>query len=419
MQEQQYLLPVIYKNSNLVKRTANEQYIDKRNDQRSITVSKKRKSPAPYFVISIFLCFLSIISVIFYLGANFESIFSTENIINYISKDFLGIDGSDSGKNIFELMLSGRFSDSSKPPQTLPPIIDTEHVTDDSKEESDTAKDEDIAIPPENKPIIPEGEFAIIPIDLSSKQTAVSNKTGYDIDISEYLSKGNENDGYSLNINDDMTISPIVLIVHTHGTEAYSEEGSISYSDTYNIPRTEDTTQNVVSIGAHMADIFNSNGIPTVHCDIMHDKDSYKNSYDRAAKTIEWYLKKYPTIEYVFDVHRDSVINESKVKYKPITNIDGKSVAQIMAVMGSNYSYKEHVNWQSNLTLAIKLTERLNQKYDSFTRPISLRQTSYNQEYTKGSMLLEIGSCGNTLSEAKEAATILTKELCEIIKSGW
>jgi hypothetical protein len=51
-------------------------------------------------------------------------------------------------------------------------------------------------------------------------------------------------------------------------------------------------------------------------------------------------------------------------------------------------------------------------------RSIDLRSASFNEQYTKGSLLLEVGSCANTLEEAKISADIFADALIrEIIGS--
>ena len=423
------LLPVVYKDvsenctETLSPRTNGEDN-HKSKEQTSKLGSKLKnlKKGTGNVVISISLCLLTVFSLALFAFFNAGSFINGEKILGYIASDFLGIDPSKDNRNFYEILMSGSFGDYNHPPSKEP----------DSPQNQPSNNNEtpNNTLPPENTTDndtpnnfngqeIPTGHFAIIKTDLSSDSVTISNQTDYEINIEELKNAPNKNDGYIFGINDDMTVDPMVLIIHTHGTEAYSEEGSISYSDDTNVPRSEDITKNVVSVGAEMAKTLNESGVPTIHCEIMHDKESYKNSYSRAAETIKEYLKKYPSIKYVLDVHRDSVIGENKIKYKPLTEINGQQTAQVMLVMGSDYSAPEHTDWKENLTLAVKFTEQLNSKYEAFTRPMSLRASSYNQEYTKGSMLLEIGSCGNTLSEAKAAAVVVAKELSIIIKNGW
>ena len=418
MQENNSLLPVLYteKEENS---TPDTEY-----EKEEYTVRQTRKNSTAVYLASISLCILAVFSFLIYMFTNANSFISAEAVLGYIASDFLGIDPSSDDRNIYEILMSGSFGDANSSEDGSKENTSIQDTTSENNahESKDTSDRNDtqiqVGIPPDSSEI-PEGEYAIVATDLSSDTISISNQTEYEINIEEYINSAKQTDGYTLKINNNLTIDPVVLIIHTHGTEAYSEEGSISYSENTNLPRSEDITKNVVAVGAEMARVLNQNGIPTLHCEIMHDKESYKNSYSRAAETIKEYLEKYPSIQYVFDVHRDSIISESKVKYKPVTSIDGEATAQIMAVMGSDFNSEAHTNWRCNLTLALKFTELMNNKYENMMRTMSLRASSYNQEYTKGSMLLEIGSCGNTLSEAKRAAQIAADTLSELILEGW
>ena len=104
---------------------------------------------------------------------------------------------------------------------------------------------------------------------------------------------------------------PLVLIVHTHGTEAYSDPAAPWYDPEREVARSSDKNKNVVHIGRLMADILNENGISTIHCDVMHDAESYSGSYERSAETVKKYLSQYPSIKYIIDVHRDAVVKSS------------------------------------------------------------------------------------------------------------
>ena len=48
-------------------------------------------------------------------------------------------------------------------------------------------------------------------------------------------------------------------------------------------------------------------------------------------------------------------------------------------------------------------------------RSVDLRSPSFNEQYTKGSLLLEVGAAGNSLNEAKRAAAIFAEALAEEI----
>jgi len=264
--------------------------------------------------------------------------------------------------------------------------------------------------------LVPEGLYPIIPYDLSSEGDGVLrlyNDTYMDVDINSYA---------NAEVTEQPAAAseePIVLIIHTHGTEAYSEEGALGYSETYNIPRSHDVTKNVVAIGRIMTRVLNESGVTTVQCDVMHDAQSYLGAYERSAETIKDYLKRYPSIKYVFDVHRDSVLLEDKTKTRPVTIANGKTAAQIMTVAGSDEMGVYHPDWEKNLNLAAKLQTALNKDHLGLARAICLRGSSYNQELAPYSLLFEVGSCGNTFAEASHSAEILANTLAELIKNGW
>ena len=264
---------------------------------------------------------------------------------------------------------------------------------------------------------VPSGKTPIIPMDLSLTSLGnlyINNSTGYKPDIETLLSaKLGFDGGYEYMSSAQ---GPFVLIVHTHGTEAYCEEGAIYCDDDSNFARSQDVEKNVVSLGKEIADILNKNDIPTVHCTIMHDSVQYKDSYARAEETIKRYKEEYPTIKLVIDIHRDAIIKSSGEVVRPITQIDGETVSQIMCVVGSDWEGDNCDNWERNLSLALKLKEKLNAVCTNLCRPVNLRSHTYNQELSEYSLLLEVGASGNSFLEAMRAATIIGNELCSLIK---
>jgi len=164
-------------------------------------------------------------------------------------------------------------------------------------------------VPPQNdetdEPELPEGVYPVIPLDMSEGQTENSlfyrNESKYSPDInaladSEYPLK------YAQNASSPQDSAPIVLIIHTHGTECYLPDGQETY--TADTPtRSTDRSINVVAVGEALAAALTENGIPTVHCKTMFDEKSYSESYDLSERAVLDYIKQYPSIQYVFDVH--------------------------------------------------------------------------------------------------------------------
>ena len=116
-------------------------------------------------------------------------------------------------------------------------------------------------------------------------------------------------------INSD---SPLVLILHTHTTEAYNDEGEYYESPLSEFARSHDENKNVIRIGQTIAKILNQNGIPTIHVKSYHDDISYNDAYANSERTIKSYLEKYPTIKYVFDIHRDALMLDDSILAHPL-----------------------------------------------------------------------------------------------------
>ncbi len=259
---------------------------------------------------------------------------------------------------------------------------------------------------------IPDGSTPIVPMDLSLSEYGseyVHNSTSHSFNAEKLLNS--KLDLFSVPVSASQS-APLVLIIHTHGTESYSEDGATYYvDDGSELARTEDITNNVVAVGSVIAQTLNENGIKTVHCTVMHDKPQYKDSYARAEETIREYLKKYPTIKLVIDVHRDSVIKSTGELVRPVTLAKEQAAAQVMCVVGASESC---VSWQKNLTLALKLRQSLNTKYEGLCRPPYLRTSTYNQDIAPYSLLLEMGASGNSLVEAKRSAKLVAEELVKL-----
>ena len=91
-----------------------------------------------------------------------------------------------------------------------------------------------------------------------------------------------------------------------------------------------------------MTEILNSRGIPTLHCEVLHDAEDYNASYDNSLATVKKYLKEYPSIKYVFDLHRDAMIRESGEALKAVSTINGKPTAQVMTLVGTDAGGADH-----------------------------------------------------------------------------
>lgn len=201
---------------------------------------------------------------------------------------------------------------------------------------------------------------------------------------------------------------PQILILHTHTTEAYTKGKKDTYKET-DTARTTDNDYNMVRVGEEMKDVFEEMGLSVVHDKTKYDYPSYNGSYSRALTGIQKMLKKYPTIQVVLDVHRDAIIGSDGTSYAKKTEIDGEEVAQVMLVVGTNDMGLTHPNWKDHLTLAVQIQKNMLAIDSELPRPIDLRRQRFNEHATPGSLLVEVGTSGNTLKQALAGARLFAQ----------
>ena len=270
------------------------------------------------------------------------------------------------------------------------------------------AKDENVSPSPTDAKTDAETareEYVITPIPIE-----LSNETPYEPDTDALLAAGRiipkAEELYAVYGEGE----PLVLILHTHGSEGFSDTSDSSY-------RTTDSGKNVVTLGDRVTQKLNDSGIKTIHSPVLYDNPDFNMSYYNASLAIKKYIEEYPSISYIIDIHRDSIMGEDGEYYAPTATIENKvKAAQMMFVVGTDYGGSGHTGWRDNLTLALRLQCGISADYPTIMRNINLRSASFNEQYTKGSMLVEIGSCASTLDEALLSADIFAEALAREIQ---
>ena len=210
---------------------------------------------------------------------------------------------------------------------------------------------------------------------------------------------------------------PLVLILHTHTHEGYTENGAEWIrGDVGEVTYTEQSHKSVIAVGETLCDTLNGHGIGTIHCTTVHDADGSKGSYEKSAESIRFFRKLYPSISYVIDLHRDAILGADGEYIRAITADSETPAAQVMAVVGSDGNGTHHPNWKGNLALAEQLRKALNQEVKDLCRPSILRNASYNQELSTYALLLEIGTGANSVEEAKRSAVLVGNVLARLIR---
>lgn len=211
----------------------------------------------------------------------------------------------------------------------------------------------------------------------------------------------------------DVNAEPQVLIMHTHTTESFEPYERDFYDNSFSY-RTTDPSKNTVMIGEEIKKGLTKAGINTIHDTTIHDYPSYNGSYERSEQTVKSYLEQYPSIKIVLDIHRDALESNNNL-IQPVANINGKKAAQIMIISGCDDGTMGMPNYLQNFRLASLFQQQLEQDWNGLTRPILFDYRKYNQHLTTGSLLIEVGSHGNTLEQVKYSGQLIGKSLAEAL----
>lgn len=203
---------------------------------------------------------------------------------------------------------------------------------------------------------------------------------------------------------------PSVLIIHSHGSEAFLPGDDYTYEEEGGEYRTLDDSCNMLSLGQELARLLNEAGISTVQDRSYYDYPDYLTSYDNARIGLQEQLNRYPSVKLIIDLHRDSAQRADGSQWATEAIINGEKSAQVMLVVGTD-CYYTHPNWEQNLSFALKLQAIMEKTHDGSTRPLDLRKQRFNQDLSTGAIIAEIGAAGNTYREAMNAVSVLAEAI--------
>lgn len=280
------------------------------------------------------------------------------------------------------------------------------------------AEPEQITVPVEETPL-----DVTVPTDngVSAKTLIPTDPSGYTVLGRTYISNSTDYElspqDLQMNFSAELTgETPQVLILHTHGSEAYTppDGTELVWSGDY---RTTDSRYNVVKVGDEMSEVLGDAGISVLHDRTLYDYPSYTGAYDRSLAAIQSYLTQYPSIQFILDVHRDAVADAQGNQYKVVSESEEGTAAQLTLVVGSDGSGLTHPNWMENLRFAVALQNEVLAEYPTLMRPLLLRNSRYNQHATTGSLLIEVGAAGNSPEEAALAGRLFAQQMVELLQS--
>jgi stage II sporulation protein P len=195
---------------------------------------------------------------------------------------------------------------------------------------------------------------------------------------------------------------PLVIIYHTHATEAYQP---ITIGNFH----TTEEEGTVREIGAIMVKELEKLGIKVVHDKTLHNYPSYSQSYNRSLETAQGLMRKYPTAIFVIDLHRDAASYMGNVGSTVLVN--GETTATYSLVIG-----KGNANANALRTYANKIHIKAEEMFPGFGGRNIEKPYRFNQYISDYHILLEIGNNQNNIKEARNTAKYFSQVLAEVIK---
>ena len=258
----------------------------------------------------------------------------------------------------------------------------------------------------EDKNIIKKINNYLYNVNLNEPVTLLENMFNYEI-TSEYYPEVLET--ITKHINDptnDVIDNPIVYIYNSHQLENYDS----SNYEPYNI------TPNVMMASYLLKEKLNNYNIPTIVEEgninefIKINNWDYNYSYIASRYFIEEAKRKYPSIKYFIDIHRDSVTKEYSTAI-----INDISYAKVLFVVGL-----DHDNYKGNLDFANNVNNRL---INGISKGIIKKSGPnvngiYNQDISSNALLIEVGGYQNKIDEVYNTIDVLANTLKEVINEN-
>ena len=166
-------------------------------------------------------------------------------------------------------------------------------------------------------------------------------------------------------------------------------------------------------------DIFDKNNINTIVEEeninnVLHANNlNYNGSYRASRILMEKAYQNNSSLKYFIDIHRDSLTRD-----KTLVEINGKKYAKILFLIGL-----ENSNYNDNLIFTESINNKLNQKYPNLSKGILKKggvgvNGVYNQDFSKYTILVEIGGYQNSLDEVMNSAVAFSDVFMEVINEN-
>lgn len=202
---------------------------------------------------------------------------------------------------------------------------------------------------------------------------------------------------------------PIIYIYNSHQTEEYANTTFAEYS----------INPTVMMADYILQDVFNKNNLYTTVeensiKEVLNNNNwNYASSYKASRILMENAKSQNPKLEYFIDVHRDSLSKD-----KTTVQINNKSYAKSIFLIGL-----ENENYQENLNFTEKINNKMNELYPNLSKGIYKKggpgvNGVYNQDFSKHTILIEIGGKDNTVDEVLNTTLAFCDCFMEVIKEN-
>jgi len=200
----------------------------------------------------------------------------------------------------------------------------------------------------------------------------------------------------------DYMAKNLVAVYNTHTGETYAL--------TDGVERLDGKRGGVVAVAEALEKALEEKyTIMVARSDQIHDQE-YSTSYLKSEKTARKLIEENSHLRAVIDIHRDI----GKPRKNCVVEIDGKNVARIMFIVGSD-KRAPHPNWKKNYAFAMELARKMDEMYPGLCEGVRVQDGRYNQFLHPHAILLEVGGVNNTTEEAVRAAELFADVLAMVI----
>ncbi|MDR3565217.1 MAG: stage II sporulation protein P [Negativicutes bacterium] len=196
---------------------------------------------------------------------------------------------------------------------------------------------------------------------------------------------------------------PLVGIYHTHTSESFIPSSGVSHAR-------GGQRGEIVDVGEALVKRLDQHGVLAVQSKNIHDYPSFMKAYGPSEITARKMLEDNPSIQMIFDIHRDADKRENATAM-----VNGVPMARITIVVGMGQQDLVQPHWQQNHAFAKLIDAKLNQYFPGLSRGIQLVEWRYNQHLHPRALLLEVGCQESSKEEVIHSIELLGDILAEIL----